>query len=576
MKKTLLVILSFVLFSSYIVAKDIKVTISGQTTSCPAATVTYGTSLLASGAGKTTWTVVNGKFSDGKTTFTKVGGTVTEISVTWNDAASGTLSYNYIDTVYNDTYSGSISVTINSIKDLQPVITSSPYGNAGGAVQIPIGKKGALKLQTSAATVPGSNTTFVGYQWNIGSSKYVTQSVDINYDYLGLDDTNVTLIYTSPFCNYTSVSKQASTKIKRVVPLVGVSDVIENQSIYYTIDVPATYVKKIVWSSNNGNIKIETPNTINTKVTGVKEGKSTLTVSVTTTNDKVYTVAREITVKGHGMKITPSGNIACVNNTVSFTVTNLLPGATVAWTAGANFTLVSGQNAPTAVFKMASQYSIGYGTVKTVISHNGINYNLENSDVWLGTPKMGISGYSSPSDIYSSYFELTGKATLGNNVVLRMAGYGESGATYDYEWKKNNGDFAFTSGGGYITNPIDNGNGSLGNTAMFKMSSSYTSLMFQIRAKNTCGWGDWQYVAWSGLPVGYSMKSTIEQDFLPEPISPSSVRVYNLNSGQLVYSEREVTNFSIENTILGKGVYILETTNAEGKVTREKVMKTSR
>lgn len=53
----------------------------------------------------------------------------------------------------------------------------------------------------------------------------------------------------------------------------------------------------------------------------------------------------------------------------------------------------------------------------------------------------------------------------------------------------------------------------------------------------------------------------------------TSVKVYVYPTGSLVYQKKNVVNFDIQNTTLGEGIYILEITDQEGNVTREKVMK---
>ncbi|MCU6167929.1 T9SS type A sorting domain-containing protein, partial [Enterobacter roggenkampii] len=53
----------------------------------------------------------------------------------------------------------------------------------------------------------------------------------------------------------------------------------------------------------------------------------------------------------------------------------------------------------------------------------------------------------------------------------------------------------------------------------------------------------------------------------------AAIRIYSFPTGSLVYKENKAINFDIQNTTLNAGIYILEKTDKEGNVTREKVMK---
>ncbi|MBS5980273.1 MAG: T9SS type A sorting domain-containing protein [Dysgonomonas mossii] len=51
-----------------------------------------------------------------------------------------------------------------------------------------------------------------------------------------------------------------------------------------------------------------------------------------------------------------------------------------------------------------------------------------------------------------------------------------------------------------------------------------------------------------------------------------NVRIYNIY-GVKVYEEKNTVNFNIENTNLNRGIYFFESTDNEGNIVREKVMK---
>lgn len=61
---------------------------------------------------------------------------------------------------------------------------------------------------------------------------------------------------------------------------------------------------------------------------------------------------------------------------------------------------------------------------------------------------------------------------------------------------------------------------------------------------------------------------------LANPVSPVSVKVYSFNTGMLVYQEKNSIDFSIKNTSLSDGIYIVVTTNEKGEVKSEKIVKT--
>lgn len=54
-----------------------------------------------------------------------------------------------------------------------------------------------------------------------------------------------------------------------------------------------------------------------------------------------------------------------------------------------------------------------------------------------------------------------------------------------------------------------------------------------------------------------------------------SVKVYSFNTGALVYEEKNTVDFNIKNTSLKDGIYIVVTTNKDGKVKSEKIVKTT-
>lgn len=54
-----------------------------------------------------------------------------------------------------------------------------------------------------------------------------------------------------------------------------------------------------------------------------------------------------------------------------------------------------------------------------------------------------------------------------------------------------------------------------------------------------------------------------------------SVKVYSFNTGALVYEEKNAVDFNIKSTSLKDGIYIVVTTNKDGKVKSEKIVKTT-
>lgn len=276
------------------------------------------------------------------------------------------------------------------------------------------------------------------------------------------------------------------------------------------------------------------------------------------------------------IEIQTPGEIFCTNSkvTCNLQVPAYLPSPTIVWTGVDKFVLSSGQSSNTATFTTSGN---GYGTIRAVITSLGRSITIENTKIWVGIPKISLSQAMDESSLNSSFLDISRLVTFSQYTTLTIDGYGVdlSGSVSNVEWETSSGSSPFVTGNGIITYPTNNGQGSLGRVATFKLNpGSLYNFMFKIRAKNSCGWSDWKYISWSGtvIPGGYTRSSNhTETSIFESSKDIKSVKIYNL-SGVLVYSDNAVNgSFDIKSTVLTDGVYIIEKFDGENR-TSEKVM----
>lgn len=269
--------------------------------------------------------------------------------------------------------------------------------------------------------------------------------------------------------------------------------------------------------------------------------------------------------------ISGSDRVFCRSqNTTSFTIKNieyLFGSYSVSWGSTPTMTLVSGQGTATATYK--PNISDGYGTVTATFNYNGKSYIWER--------KIFINKYNMfPS--YAFIFTNTygtgywSSQTQGNSFGFReedVDGHFDLGIFTHYEL--------------YVTD--------LKGREKFRRTRTFPGnpvpwlpegwYICYVRGYTACGVTDWheqEIEVVSGNGGGgelfpFSLKASSENAIASSP-SPVSVKVYTFNTGTLVYSEKNVTGFNIQNTTLKDGIYIVVSTDQNGETKSEKVIKT--
>ena len=251
-------------------------------------------------------------------------------------------------------------------------------------------------------------------------------------------------------------------------------------------------------------------------------------------------------------------NVICSNNTVSYTIEgfDLTPGATVYWIADNLMTLISGQESPTATFNGVGN---GQGIVKAIVRFKGLAHEIENSDVWVGAPPKLTPLILSPN------------TSCGTTAVFKI---GDSSASL---YTKSAFDLSTVD---WISSetPSNKTKTSLSVYARYKGSVISVSANVTNKCGTSIGYQATTVVTGNcgidpgpGIPGQPGLDPGLKSA-LSEP-QPTSIRIYSYPTGSLVYQKKNTISFDIQSTNLGEGIYILEMTDQQGNVTREKVMK---
>ena len=262
---------------------------------------------------------------------------------------------------------------------------------------------------------------------------------------------------------------------------------------------------------------------------------------------------------------TKSANVVCQNDLITYDLEYLeyFPNATITWQSSTNMTLVSGQGTPNATFRVSGNE---FGTAKATVIYDGVSYQLENSQVWVGKPLTPIIRGNERLEEYQSQ--------------LAYFFDGEITGASEFEWRiEGNASMLDVSKGNVITIPSE--------TNILPMSIRTQSIglgrwgefnLF-LKTKNICGTTPEAFVHGrikGGKPTPEEMSDfslSSLKTYTSDDVASANIRIYSLPTGSLVYKENKAINFDIQNTTLNAGIYILEKTDKEGNVTREKVMK---
>jgi len=277
------------------------------------------------------------------------------------------------------------------------------------------------------------------------------------------------------------------------------------------------------------------------------EARSKLTGSLT--DSKIISVKIE-----ELYKITPNKYVICANENISYGLSykmgEIPPNSIIIWQAGQNMTLVSGQGTPNAIFKGNGN---GIGKVKATVSYDGQTFEIENSDVWVGPPAplTSLTGFEQ------------GTFAPNQRVYIGAMSLG----AIDYMWNLS-GDARFDLSyyQGMAIAPI-----------VTSVPTGQGMFTIEVYAKNQCGRSN--AIRKSGIVNGTNSgdptppmveKSGTVSDVTTTPVS---IRIYNFNTGSVVYQKKNVVNFNIQDTGLNDGIYIVETIDSKGNRTSNKVFK---
>ncbi len=250
--------------------------------------------------------------------------------------------------------------------------------------------------------------------------------------------------------------------------------------------------------------------------------------------------------------------ILCTSQTMVYKIEPL--ASVITWQSSTNMTLVSGQGTSNATFRASGN---GYGTVKAIVTYDNVGYSLENSGVWVGkpeAPQISIVGVADGQELYpNSVYMATAKSYNSYETCWSISGQ----AIFNASVPTNN----VCNYAASIKTLPNTSNISSGAFTLFCSVTNICGTATYAKGYSIQGSGDGGGVL---EPAPLSIIQPTETGLFPASVS---IRIYSFPTGSLVYKENKAINFDIQNTTLNAGIYILETTDEEGNVTREKVMK---
>lgn len=319
------------------------------------------------------------------------------------------------------------------------------------------------------------------------------------------------------------------------LPISGPSIILENTIVTYQVP-NEKYYNPLEWIVDTNLLDIISgQGTYKIQVKAKKHIEKTfISVKSKTLGGATYTHSKEIKISPN-FAITASERVSCQESEVSYEVT-FPEGASVIWTPVERLSYVSGQGTATAKFKTSGN---GFAKVKAKVTYQGKEYNLENSNVWIGKPVI------MPSD--DPYFLMRGDS---HSFCADAYGIDE---TTTYTWIKGSGSFSLSDDGF---------------CALVRATGAIGSFFsFRVIITNKCGTLTRGY----GVTIGTEFNERSAKIEDNNQLEIKSVRIYNL-SGVLVYSNNAVDEyFDIKSTELTDGIYIIEKFDGQNK-TSEKVL----
>lgn len=240
----------------------------------------------------------------------------------------------------------------------------------------------------------------------------------------------------------------------------------------------------------------------------------------------------------------------------------------IEWNAGENMKLISNKD-----FYSATYSSIAPGKTKVTatVTLDGKDddkdfhreYVIENSDVWVGPPHKSPGG--------------TRPAILCGNLArfeANLPNLYPEGASKESTYKWNTSDRIAESTRTSISIQTQYTNSTV--CASVEITNKCGTTKGEescVSTKGNCGGTPLNPDKPGNGPIGQGgLDPGLRSAVAPEP-QPTNIRIYSYPTGSIVYQKKNTVNFDIQSTNLGEGIYILEMTDQEGNVTREKVMK---
>lgn len=316
----------------------------------------------------------------------------------------------------------------------------------------------------------------------------------------------------------------------------------------YTLSAnPSISISSANWGNSAEFNYVSGQGTSKYKVKVIKNESKSVSNAITVTAQTDYGVLSTIKLVSIEpvFKIYSNESVVCNGENVTYFVNTTGP-TPISWQAGNNMTLVSGQESSTPIFKASGN---NFGVVKATLTSGGKSYNVENSQVWIGAPKYNESADNN---------QLTQYRDLTETFMLTAPFYGNPTI---YEWKVNGTDLSSR----YI-------NDDAGTISILFKYLPVGVYEYSVKATNACG---------TSLIRTFLVTIVADPDEVPilkssttiGEESPKSIKIYSINTGSLMYTEKGIINFNIENVPLNKGVYLIESVDDKGNVVREKVVK---
>lgn len=336
------------------------------------------------------------------------------------------------------------------------------------------------------------------------------------------------------------------------VQISGPSSIVKGNNGAYKL-VPDRNYNTPTWRTNSSAIRIISDANAKSVTVRAEQGTGTAILYVDMKNSigkVLQTLSKTITLTPRLDEVVSSKLLGCPGELVTYELPES-NGLSIVWEAIANAALISGQGTSAATFKISGN---GFVKVKAIVKYDAKEYIVENSKVWVGIPE-----FENPYDAVTLNVE------KGMPYVCQFNVPGNAQGENTYTWS--------IKGPATITR-TDNKTGSV-NFLVNANARGLISLTGSVQ--NRCGkcLKDQWIEAFLGNGGGIlkSIPQSISEDKPQQTSSPQSVKIYSFATGYLLYQEKNVTNFNIQNTNLNPDIYILEITDSEGNTTRQKVAK---